>query len=73
MKLELTRTECSRTAESRWSILMSPHCTGVVVQVEEVVLKRTTARHCPLLTENWREDEQADWKYTYDSDEVKVE
>lgn len=52
---------------------MSPHCTGVVVQVEEVVLKRTTARHCPLLTENWREDEQADWKYTYDSDEVKVE
>ena len=42
------------------------------VRVEEVVLKRREARYCPLLSENWREDEQAEWNYSYDSDEVQV-
>ena len=38
------------------------------VKVEEVVLQRTGYRNCPLLNDNWREDEQAEWNYNYDSD-----
>ena len=40
----------------------------VLVKVEEVVLQRTEPKHCPLLNDNWREDEQAEWNYSYDSD-----
>ena len=38
------------------------------VKVEEVVLRRTGVRNCPLLNDNWREDEQGDWKDYYDCD-----
>ena len=39
-----------------------------LVKVEEVVLQRTEPKHCPLLNDNWREDEQGEWNYNYDSD-----
>ena len=37
-------------------------------KVEEVLLQRSSSRTCPLLNDNWREDEQAEWNYNYDSD-----